>query len=91
MRGTLSERGHRPARQGIIPADAGNTHRPAGSAWPYEDHPRGCGEHDHSETMLMISPGSSPRMRGTPVVHADMGQNVGIIPADAGNTLIDGC
>ena len=34
-----------------------------------------------------MDPGSSPRMRGAPVVCADLDQDAGIIPADAGSTL----
>ena len=71
---------------GIIPAYAGSTcygYARFGVLW---DHPRVCGEHC---TVRREGPrvwGSSPRMRGAPVVALDGDGGVGIIPAYAGST-----
>ena len=49
---------------GIIPADAGSTIGSLtvfGLSW---DHPRGCGEHAIPASLLALTVGSSPRMRG---------------------------
>ncbi len=87
MRGTL----HRdliywvPMR--IIPADAGNTRGRAPRSRPSRDHPRGCGEHYFEDCRRSVHRGSSPRMRGTQPQHRSDGVQIGIIPADAGNTL----
>ena len=53
---------------GIIPADAGSTHASNSKSPALTDHPRGCGEHDMSDSGRTCSPGSSPRMRGAPVI-----------------------
>ncbi len=50
------------------------------------DHPRVCGEHPIDRTCMRRSPGSSPRMRGTPAAHVRPHHRPGIIPAYAGNT-----
>ncbi|KAB7789960.1 hypothetical protein F7D09_1510 [Bifidobacterium leontopitheci] len=87
MRGTLVALVGREVRRGIIPAYAGNTSRsspPSLQAW---DHPRVCGEHSMSLRVHSASPGSSPRMRGTPVSARLVPAGVGIIPAYAGNTV----
>ena len=86
LRGTLGLDQPEHHRPGIIPALAGNTVAYATTLAKTWDHPRACGEHDHTCTMPPRRTGSSPRLRGTPSwlgrVHAD----VGIIPALAGNT-----
>ena len=50
------------------------------------DHPRVCGEHLNHWGIYGVSPGSSPRMRGTLVFHVQRPVALGIIPAYAGNT-----
>ena len=50
---------------GIIPAHAGNTECPLSPLLPWWDHPRACGEHPVCGSWVMLSMGSSPRMRGT--------------------------
>ena len=75
------------ATVGIIPADAGNTTSKNPSVRLSWDHPRGCREHGYMYRRNESTPGSSPRMRGTPrsiSVHCRPSR---IIPADAGNTL----
>ena len=71
---------------GIIPAYAGNTERAQRfGTWP-QDHPRVCGEHGKSRRRRVGWPGSSPRMRGTPIASHTTVAWTGIIPAYAGNT-----
>ena len=70
----------------IIPAYAGNTLYVRGAEQRGEDHPRVCGEHSSIAWAISISPGSSPRMRGTRTQFDRVGVLVGIIPAYAGNT-----
>ena len=89
MRGT---RGHgEPAdiHTGIIPADAGNTVPGIVGDFHGWDHPRGCGEHQCRLIGCGRLRGSSPRMRGTPVLRVGPGFGVRIIPADAGNTVLE--
>ena len=86
MRGTQDRRVHDLGNVGIIPAHAGNTPCLRYSRMPYRDHPRACGEHVMWVIVYPHRPGSSPRMRGTPYTDgADLNQ-LGIIPAHAGNT-----
>ena len=68
MRGTRSPHVERRNGRGIIPAYAGNTwcvSRTYEIPW---DHPRVCGEHRHVNPAVCEHVGSSPRMRGTPVL-----------------------
>ena len=66
MRGTRirAERGR--AKNGIIPAHAGNTCVLFFFVMLSRDHPRACGEHELPEVEIDFQSGSSPRMRGTP-------------------------
>ena len=72
---------------GIIPAHAGNTVDPFPKRRRPEDHPRACGEHICINGTSLSSGGSSPRMRGTLKIVIIRCDQVGIIPAHAGNTL----
>ena len=54
--------------EGIIPAYAGNTPRAAWTPRSCRDHPRVCGEHVSCSATTEPVVGSSPRMRGTPLV-----------------------
>ena len=86
MRGTRHHGLRRHTRPGIIPAHAGNT-LPTCRLLPIiRDHPRACGEHSSSVGADAPSPGSSPRMRGTPFGCLWKFSHPGIIPAHAGNT-----
>ena len=70
----------------IIPADAGSTWCRCWRSAPWQDHPRGCGEHGPSFQCSSSVSGSSPRMRGAQL-HSQLGERwIGIIPADAGST-----
>ena len=86
MRGTLDVElvGHVLA--GIIPAYAGNTSFEATFLPDPWDHPRVCGEHLSSVTIMTRTVGSSPRMRGTLLAAFLAVSRTGIIPAYAGNT-----
>ena len=72
--------------RGIIPAYAGNTVVERAIGVPAGDHPRVCGEHVTGGASGAYAPGSSPRMRGTPVTASRHDTLPGIIPAYAGNT-----
>ena len=88
MRGTPLPSFRRCNHRRIIPADAGNTAPEMRVKWVPKDHPRGCGEHlPCMSTSTVVSAGSSPRMRGTRIGIIQDLQIVGIIPADAGNTI----
>ena len=71
---------------GIIPADAGSTHRPKGRRSAWADHPRGCGEHLSKRSHGCSREGSSPRMRGALRTRLRATLRRRIIPADAGST-----
>ena len=72
---------------GIIPACAGNTTTFQPVATGYRDHPRVCGEHPTRRRTGPTAPGSSPRVRGTPLEGLKPFLGAGIIPACAGNTV----
>ena len=86
VRGTLLVLLVLPVHHGIIPACAGNTSCPPEPACRPRDHPRVCGEHFTLISMLLLSSGSSPRVRGTPSGFFKVRSDLGIIPACAGNT-----
>ena len=73
---------------GIIPADAGSTCAGGSGAFGAGDHPRGCGEHMVIVRPSRVGMGSSPRMRGALRLAVGQGFAGGIIPADAGSTVI---
>ena len=86
MRGTHPWRDYQAARAGIIPAYAGNTGLTSNLRPSHRDHPRVCGEHLAETVTTVLKQGSSPRMRGTPMLPAVRQYGMGIIPAYAGNT-----
>ena len=69
---------------GIIPAGAGKS-RAAGAVlagrW---DHPRGCGEKVPKRSVLALTRGSSPRVRGKARISVEEVRRRRIIPAGAG-------
>ena len=71
---------------GIIPACAGNTGSAILNGLLNGDHPRVCGEHPTRRRTGPTAPGSSPRVRGTPLEGLKPFLGAGIIPACAGNT-----
>ena len=86
MRGTLQRVAVIAEPRGIIPAYAGNTNSAVSKKKWTKDHPRVCGEHIKSSSVLNIFKGSSPRMRGTPCHVPSDNYVIRIIPAYAGNT-----
>ena len=66
LRGTLGVIYVRAVFHGIIPALAGNTNRRKTARGRARDHPRACGEHSPPGQNASTTPGSSPRLRGTP-------------------------
>ena len=86
MRGTPSRTRYGGRLSGIIPAYAGNTSMRTLRNLISRDHPRVCGEHVLSDEAFVRSQGSSPRMRGTPMMLRSCVGHLGIIPAYAGNT-----
>ena len=89
VRGTPARYRRRSSRPGIIPACAGNTSPGVVSPLHDRDHPRVCGEHRGQHGLQPVRPGSSPRVRGTPMTWAQIDDVAGIIPACAGNTCLD--
>ena len=90
MRGARRRRPRTAISCGIIPAYAGSTAHPGGFFHAKKDHPRGCGEHIRWRLLSSLDGGSSPRMRGARPVRPCRHQSTGIIPADAGSTLMGG-
>ena len=86
MRGTHAADGVLKVVEGIIPAYAGNTKWCGDYLNKRGDHPRVYGEHLSTAADIDMRLGSSPRMRGTPLVADPVGGRDGIIPAYAGNT-----
>ena len=52
MRGKRYEPATEEEDEGITPADAGKTERPAGDSSAPRDHPRGCGENFFERYIL---------------------------------------
>ena len=87
MRGALTATGPNADNSGIIPAYAGSTPRSCSRCGAFRDHPRVCGEHSCRWRVLRAVWGSSPRMRGAPMVTPSVKFTEGIIPAYAGSTI----
>ena len=89
-RGTVPVRQvHRP-RIGITPACAGNRVILASTCTPQRDHPRLRGE-QHTTGGCGVPPmGSPPLARGTGLSASHVAAGVGITPACAGNSLLEG-
>ena len=86
MRGKRFENRQIVRRQRIIPAHAGQTDRPASSSTTRSDHPRACGANVSGFPSRDVNAGSSPRMRGKPMLAIVRHLRVRIIPAHAGQT-----
>ena len=87
VRGTRTARTETGGDPGIIPACAGNTTSATHQAPSGGDHPRVCGEHSLMPSPSSSTSGSSPRVRGTPDGRRKSVEDMGIIPACAGNTV----
>ena len=86
VRGALHPAQERVLFGGIIPACAGSTPHLAGCGMRRRDHPRMCGEHLVKPAPHVLNSGSSPHVRGAPVVICIPETENGIIPACAGST-----
>ena len=89
MRGTHLTNPDLTPNRGIIPAYAGNTTARLQNIEILGDHPRVCGEHARRAFASLSGMGSSPRMRGTHYRSIAVRAPIGIIPAYAGNTVLD--
>ena len=76
-------------RDGIIPALAGNTWMSKHLVIKTKDHPRSRGEYRPIPTTIHVIGGSSPLSRGIRTESQQSPFLSGIIPALAGNTLVD--
>ena len=86
VRGKLLE-GLRISRfRGLIPACAGKTGPHSERILRTKAHPRVCGENSVSGTSRVLSPGSSPRVRGKLRITDLPRWMTGLIPACAGKT-----
>ena len=72
----------------FIPAHAGNREEILLNALLGSVHPRACGEQLCRRRMGVISPGSSPRMRGTDHRRKSNNASNRFIPAHAGNSIV---
>ena len=86
MRGKRCDPSPRRRPRRIIPAHAGQTSQLEHSVYSPADHPRACGANVSSDGMLSRCTGSSPRMRGKPIISRVDGRSRRIIPAHAGQT-----
>ena len=87
LRGTPAALSRRPMRTRFIPAPAGNSATKTRSTVPKTVHPRACGELLRLHFMSSPAVGSSPRLRGTPIVWSPAPLDFRFIPAPAGNSL----
>ena len=95
--GSLSPRvrGNLPARclsviiRWSIPARAGEPYYCASLAPLFWVYPRACGGTRHSCTVIAVSVGLSPRVRGNPIVSTGVTPPTRSIPARAGEPLSD--
>ena len=86
MRGALHSRMPAHSRTGIIPARAGSTSSSRTGACRPRDHPRSCGEHPDADAVCAALIGSSPLVRGAPIIALTHHVKLRIIPARAGST-----
>ena len=87
VRGTEFLRDNILAARRFIPACAGNRSRPNWSRPPGAVHPRVCGEQRGIASLMMLTGGSSPRVRGTEQSPRHQQYRQRFIPACAGNSI----
>ena len=88
VRGTQALPGNGHARKRIIPACAGNAANGMTTPAALADHPRVCGERLGQAFSTGAQSGSSPRVRGTRKTSAHSQGSRRIIPACAGNAVV---
>ena len=71
----------------FIPARAGNSKQLVSLVVILSVHPRTCGELSSSRRAPSVAIGSSPRVRGTPIMLLNVIHGLRFIPARAGNSL----
>ena len=86
VRGTRGPQSHRGRHRRFIPACAGNTSNASSGVSNRSVHPRVCGEHEGLGQRAGAVDGSSPRVRGTPIIASPPTARRRFIPACAGNT-----
>ena len=87
VRGTVGDVDDVYGDVGITPACAGNSIEELKNSVLNKDHPRVCGEQEQETSKVVAFAGSPPRVRGTEPIQGDLGQDLGITPACAGNRL----
>ena len=86
MWGTLYQGyGERDCKR-FIPTHVGNTLSPMIISAMRAVHPHACGEHTSVFEVIILQPGSSPRMWGTPHCFLNNGLRVRFIPTHVGKT-----
>ncbi len=88
VRGTLHSMMLLPAHSRFIPAGAGNTRPNSPKRINGPVHPRWCGEHAIAASCSRPPGGSSPLVRGTPLLIEYLPCYKRFIPAGAGNTYL---
>ena len=86
VRGKLHRASNTGEEVRIIPASAGQTRSRPATAMAFPDHPRECGANPSPRCPAAHPSGSSPRVRGKPLVEVVRAPVGGIIPASAGQT-----
>ena len=86
VRGKLIMRVRVTAEGRLIPARAGKTAGPLRDSTCVPAHPRACGENSCHFRYGLLSPGSSPRVRGKHSHTDRFSFHLGLIPARAGKT-----
>ena len=89
MRGKHPRRHADISSQRLIPAHAGKTLAKALGDVLSQAHPRACGENPSTIALVVSAAGSSPRMRGKPLLTIPSTHSLRLIPAHAGKTLND--
>ena len=90
VRGAVPFIHEKTKHSGIIPACAGSSNIFNSIAFHIWDHPRVCGEQFSTLAAKAGGAGSSPRVRGAVFQLSQFAGYVGIIPACAGSSVLDG-
>ena len=86
MRGKRVDQAHDAPPKRNIPAHAGKTRCAALWTGATQEHPRACGENPATPWPRPQTCGTSPRMRGKPILPPRGSNSTGNIPAHAGKT-----